>query len=296
MNLPIWAFKNLWRHPWKTAIRVLGLASTTSVMMIWGSLTSGFRHLLQESATGLELGDFQIHAPGYRETQDIYTMVPGIDAIAENLKSAGFRVSARMYGFALGAAGQVSAGVRVIGIDPQQESTVTHLHNHVTGGRWLDPADPRGVVLGGLLAQQLGVKPGSEVILIGYASDGSLANDIFQVRGVLAAVTSDLDNRGVYVTDQSFREFFLTQAGGHELAIVQGRADEPLQSARSRIAELAPSMELMSWRELKPFLARTIDLQAITAYFTLAFSYIALGGLVLNLTFMRVYDRIREYG
>lgn len=296
MNLGRLALKNLGRYPWRTGIRVFGLALTTATMMVWGAITGGFTRILHDSATGLELGDFQLHADGYRENQDIYRSLPQVQSLAERIESIGFKASPRLYGFALAAADQLSAGVRVIGLDPEREATVTRLHEHIARGEWLDTSKPRGVVLGGVLAKSLGVSPGSEIVLMGYATDGSLANDVFEVRGILASVTADIDNRGIYVLEPTFREFFLLTSGGHELAIAQADVSNSLDEARWQLEQLRLPGELKTWRELKPFLARTIDLQAITAYFTLAFTYLALGGLVLNLTFMRVYDHMREYG
>jgi ABC-type lipoprotein release transport system permease subunit len=296
MNLALMALRNLRRHPTRMTLKVLGVAATSATMLIWGSLTNGFTHLLHKSATGLELGDFQVHAPGYRASQDIYAALDDVEALVARVRSVGFHASPRLFGFALAAAGDLSAGVRVSGVDPAREATVTRLHRHVVAGSWLDAAHPKGVVLGGMLAKQLGVGPGSELILLGYARDGSLANDIYQVRGVLASVTADVDNRGVYTLDGSFRELFLMPRGAHELAMARVDDGEALAEAGARLAALALPGELQSWRDLKPFLARTIDLQAISAYFTLAFTYLALGGLILNVTFMTVYERMREYG
>jgi ABC-type lipoprotein release transport system permease subunit len=296
MNLALLALRNLRRHPTRTTLKVLGIAATSATMLVWGSLTNGFTHLLHDSATGLELGDFQVHASGYRASQDIYAALDDVEPLLKRASGAGFHVSPRLFGFALAAASELSAGVRVAGVDPAREATVTRLHQHVIAGAWLDAAHQKGVVLGGMLARQLAVGPGSELILLGYARDGSLANDIYQVRGVLASVTADVDNRGVYMLDGTFRELFLMPRGAHELAMARVDDGETLAEAGGRLAALGLPGEVRSWRELKPFLARTIDLQAITAYFTLAFTYLALGGLILNVTFMTVYDRMREYG
>jgi len=167
-------------------------------------------------------------------------------------------------------------------------------------GSWLTPSKPTGVVLGKRLARHLQLMPGQELVLLSQAADGSLANSLFQVVGILKSVNSEIDNRAVYVQEATFRDFFLLEKGVHEVALSRIDRNKPFAAAEFTLHQLAASSELSadlkSWRQLKPLLAKIIDLLGVSANFIFVFIYLALGGLILNMTFMTIYDRRREFG
>jgi ABC-type lipoprotein release transport system permease subunit len=303
LHLNVLAIKNLKRRPLKTAMKIGGLAATAAVMLVWGSLTGGFKQTLEQAATALEIGEIQVHKSGYLENADIYEFFSVSATTFLDLEKKNLHASPRLYSFALAAAAELSAGVRVEGLVPELEMSVTSLHKHLEAGDWLSASVPKGVVVGKNLARQLEVKQGSEVVILSQALDGALATDVFTVRGILQSVSSDIDNRGVFTLDSTFRDLFLMPTGVHELAISRSPrlGNDELDDSKTKIAKLLknpqmPSLEVLTWRELKPLLARMLDLLSVTSYFTLIFTYVALGGLILNMTFMTIYDRMKEYG
>lgn len=152
------------------------------------------------------------------------------------------------------------------------------------------------MLVGRDLARQLRLKSQSELILVAQARDGSLANEIFRVRGVLKSINSEADNRAVVMLASDFREFFLMPHGVHEIALRRLDQRQPLAAALSSVNSLGLPLVTQTWRDLRPMLARMLDLLSVTTYFTLSLTYVALGILMLNMSFMTVNDRMREYG
>lgn len=298
MNLTRFALKNLGRHPIRTALKALALGLAAASLVVWGSLTRGFTESLRASATSLELGELQLHHESYLTSQSPYDLLRDEDALLAQLRAAGYEAAPRAYGSVLAASGELSAGALLRGVDPAAEARSLAIADHLQTGTWISPATPKGVVIGKSLARKLRISPGSELVVLGQAMDGSLTSEVLVVTGVLKAVSKELDDRAVYLPLATFRELFQLPGGIHEIAVV-GRERALTDTDRARIETLTagrPGTQAKTWRELKPLLARMLALLSVTVYFTMGFTYVALGGLILNTVFMTVYDRMREYG
>ena len=72
-------------------------------MIFYTSLTEGFVVTLERNALGMDLGELQIHAGGYRRDPDLYNGIESADAIVASLLKRGYRAAPRLYGFGLAA-------------------------------------------------------------------------------------------------------------------------------------------------------------------------------------------------
>jgi ABC-type antimicrobial peptide transport system permease subunit len=69
-----------------------------------------------------------------------------------------------------------------------------------------------------------------------------------------------------------------------------------LDAATERAAGLAPGYETLNWKELKPVIARILDLADSQMIIMVIITYTAVAMLVLNAMLMTVFERIRELG
>ncbi|MCA9552866.1 MAG: ABC transporter permease [Myxococcales bacterium] len=288
--------RSLGRNKRRTLVTTAAMALAGIIMIFYAALLNGFTDTLERNALRMETGDVQIHAPGYRRDPDLYRRVPDPLAVVGRLEQAGLLAAPRLYGFGLAAAGRSSAGVQLRGIDVAHEDRVTLLHTHVAEGQWLDPSAPTGVVVGKKLAKSLHVKLGDEVVLVGQAADGSMANALYTVRGILAGVGEELDRGGLFMTEGAFRDLMVVPDGAHEIAAVRPDRSMSLEEATRRAAAAAPGMETSSWKTLKPALARMLESTLASQAFMLLITYAAVAMVVLNATLMSVFERIREFG
>jgi ABC-type lipoprotein release transport system permease subunit len=296
MNLLSLASRNLTRNWHRSLVTTLAMAFAGTIMILFATLMEGLLQASERNAVAMNLGDIQIHAPGYRDDPDLYTRITQPETVLERLRGAGFRASARLYGFALAASGSTSAGVQLRGIEPRAEAGVTEVHRHLLEGRWLDAGDSDGVVLGRKLARTLGVVTGDEVVILSQASDGSMADALFRVRGVLKSVGEGVDRAGFYLLESAFRELMVVPQGAHEIALRRAQRDADLQAATRAAAALAPGYETLDWRALQPVIARVLDLADAQLTFMLLIVYVAVAMVVLNAMLMSVFERIHEFG
>ncbi len=295
MRLIVMAWRNLWRYRRRTAVTVAAMTLALLVMVLYTSLVEGYLRGLERNIVDIELGDVQVFAPGYRDNPSLYREIEQPDRLMERLREAGFRVSARLMGGGLAAAGEASAGVVLKGIEVTDDSRVSAIDTHVERGAWLDPADPGGVVVGQGLAHTLNIQPGDELILLSQAADGSIANDLYVVRGVLKAIGDETDRAGVIMTASAFRAFFVLQDGAHQL-IVRKPADEELSQSVARIRAIAAGLDVQSWRDLVPLLASLLDSTRALIQVVFLVIYLVVVILLVNATLMAVFERIRELG
>ena len=188
-----------------------------------------------------------------------------------------------------------SAGALIIGLDVARDHRVSRVDREVEKGRWLDPGDDKGVVIGRRLARSLGVGPGGEILLLANAADGSMANELYRVRGVLRTMGEAIDRGGVFMNARAWRQLLVVPDGAHQI-IVRRPAHVDLATARATVARLAPDDDVRSWPELIPALASILEAQRGSMVIIDLIVYVAVGIVILNAMMMAVFERIRELG
>lgn len=290
------ASRNVVRNWRRTLVTTLAMGFAGFIMIFFAALTEGLLQTSERNAVAMNLGDVQIHAEGYRDDPDLYKRIDNAADLVCKLQKAGFYATQRVYGFGLAAAGSTSAGVQLRGVNLTNEVTVTQIHQHVMQGDWLADTDPKGVVIGRKLARTLGVTPGNEVVIIGQATDGSMANDLYTVRGILKSIGDDVDRAGFFMAEHTFRELMVLRQGAHEIAVMRPDPSRDLESATAQVAALASGYETMNWRQLRPVIARILDLADAQTIIMVLITYVAVAMIVLNAMLMSVFERIREFG
>ena len=290
------ASRNVFRNWRRTAVTVLAMGFSGFIMTLFAALMAGMLETTERNAVAMNLGDIQIHAMGYQDDPDLYNRIDNPAGLVTKLKQAGFHATPRIYGFGLAAAGSTSAGVQMRGLDLRNETTVTQVHRHVMHGQWLSERDPMGVVIGRKLARTLGIKVGDEVVIIGQATDGSMANDLYTVRGILKSIGEEVDRGGFFMVEHSFRELMVLPEGAHEIAVMRPDRSTDLESAATQVAMLAPGYETLNWRQLRPVVARILDLADAQTIIMILITYVAVAMVILNAMLMSVFERIRELG
>lgn len=296
MNIPMFALRNAARNKLRAAVTVGAMGLAGGIMILYGSLMEGVMLTMIRNVVDMEVGDIQIHRDGYRDDTDFYKFAPDAVALAGKLESQGFYASPRLFGYGLAAAGSASSGVFLKGIDVEREKMVGKLHDHLLSGSWLSGGDMKGVVIGKKLARTLGVAVGGEIVVVSQAGDGSMANDLFIVRGVLKSVSESTDRSGVIMTAAAFRELMVFPEGAHEITLKRRDQSEPLAVAANRAVSIASGLEVKTWRELRPVIARVFDIWDVSMLFMLGITYSAITLVTFNAALMSVFERIPEFG
>jgi len=288
-----------WRNVWRNSRRTLAAVAATSLglwaMIIYSGMVAGYLDRMERQVLDVEMGDIQVHHPEYLRSPSLYHRVDRVDEHLAALDEAGLPAAPRLLGSGLGAAGENSAGISLVGVDPERDARVSEVHARMAEGQWLDAAAPQEVVVGRRLAQMLGLSVGGELLVLSQAADGSMANDLYAVRGILGGVSEAVDRGGVYMLDQAFRELMVVPEGAHQLIVRRG-PERSLEQAAARARELLPDQDVETWRELKPTLASMLDSAEGAVYMMFFIVYAAIAIVILNAMLMAVFERVREFG
>ena len=252
------AWRNLGRHRRRTVVTVAAMTLALFVLILYTGLLEGYLRNMEGNILDLEVGDVQVHAGDYLNRPSIYTRIDEPDALVSSLAAQGYRASARLLAGGLVASGESSAGALLRGVDVERDADVSLIGEHVERGQWLDSNEPSGVVLGRRIAQTLDVEPGDELVLLSQAADGSTANDLFEVRGILLGVGDATDRSGVFMTAGAFRELFVLPDGAHQI-ILRRAGEQQLEEIESAARAAASELDVKTWRELMPTMASLID-------------------------------------
>ena len=289
------AWRNVWRNRRRTIVTVSAMSFALFVMILYSAMLEGYLEGMERSILDLEVGDVQVFAGDFRENPSLYTVIEEPEKLIAPLSADGFTASARVLACGLAAAGESSAGVSFRGVDVEQDATVSNIHEEVAEGRWLDPGDPKGVVLGRRLARILGVGVGDEIVVLTQGSDGAMAYDLYDVRGILRGIADATDRSGVFLNQSALRELLEVPTGVHQI-IVRRPEEVDLAQAAIRVSAFAPDLDVQTWRQLMPTLSSLLE-SSRSAKVKMSFiMYVAIGMLILNAMLMAVFERIRELG
>jgi putative ABC transport system permease protein len=267
------------------------------MMICTTSFYEGLIVKMEANIIEVEMGDIQIHVKDYLNKPSIYGSIEGANDVAEALEAKRYQTSQRYLGSGLVASSETSSGAALFGVNVSDDADVSLVFERVTDGKWLDAEDPRGVVIGRLLARTLGVTIDDELVLLGQAADGSMANDLYRVRGILGSISEVTDRGGVFMLTDSFVDFYAMRGDAHRL-VVRRPVGTELPEALAEVKKITggQALEIKSWRELSPILATMVDsaLQLLQLGFLVI--YVAVVILLLNAMLMAIFERIREFG
>ncbi len=290
------AYRNVWRHRQRTLITIAAMGFASTIMLFYAALMEGMLADSERNAIAMNSSEIQIHAHGYRRDADLYKRIENDIEILQQLEGQGFQATPRLFGFGLAAAGNASAGVAIRGIDIIQEQQVTELHLHLIRGEWISNEEPYGVVIGRRLAHTLGVDIGDEVVFVSQAADGSMADALFEVQGVLKSVGEMIDRGGFIVPIDTLRELLVIPQGSHEIVLHHPDPQLTLPQKRDRAAAIAKGYEVIHWKELLPVIAAMLESADAQIIVFILITYIAVAIVILNTMLMGVFERIREFG
>lgn len=315
------AWRNLWRRRQRTLFTTLAMGVGVALSMGSMALQSGiFSEVFDEMVTDT-LGHLQLHHPSYPSFKRLHDTLPNAEQLIHELESLPMvRVGApRLFSVALVGGATSSAGALIIGVDPDRESKLSEIDFEVkSGGRWLSAEPKSEITLGVKLAEELMVKLGDEVALVGQDAYGGVAQGLYTVVGVIESGLTELDRGGAWLHLTDAQNLFALEGQLHEVLIAGGssaneamnfgQSVEALDEFKSQVNELLkptsmgesaqdkPTLLIQTWREARPSVAQLMDTQRVSAYIMLAIVLAIAAIGVLNTMLMSIFERSRELG
>ena len=288
------AWRNLWRNPRRTGLALSAIGLSVALVLIYDGILRWEADWIVDTITGPMIGHVQVHEPRWRRTRAMDETVRDasrvVGALRRDPEVAG--VDARVYAPALAALGEEGVAVVVMGVDMAEATRPSRLLAGVT-----TPLGGRRVLMGRLLAEQMGAHEGSEIAIVGQGIDGSLANDLFTVVGLLQTSVDLVNRQAVVMPLDVAQQLFAMGDEAHELVVY---ARDPAQAAplSARLAR-SPALagtEVLDWQAAAPGMNDLVNLVQVMWVFVLILVFVAAAAGVANTALMSTFERTHEFG
>ena len=293
------AWRNVWRHRRRSVLTILTISLGLAFNIFMRGIGDGFHEQMVDNSVQAHIGHIQIHRAGYHDDPGINKTLPDAGVVESAIQGlSGLRgYSMRVLGDGLASTAANSAGVAVVGVDPEQERTLTTIHRAVTQGEYLNAGMRKPVLIGERLAKVLQVELGDSLVLLVQAADGSMGGEKYRITGLFRSGSPELDRGIVYLLRSDADELFALHGKTTEAAVLMD-SSQLVDSARAELARrlAAAEVEILPWFIVEPYIQQFIELDDAFFYIIVLILFIVISVGILNTILMSVFERIREFG
>lgn len=295
--LPALAWKNVWRSKKRSLIIIAAISFGLWGGLLAGAVMTGWGESMVETAINRDLGHIQLHHPDYSKTRDASDYIEDGTAVLAKVRSLpGVKAaSGRTLIDGMAASATATFGANILGIDPAAEEAVTDIHALIVDGGYFTDDRKNRIVVGEKLAERLGLKLKSKVVLSFQALDGSLAYGAFRVNGIYKSASSLFDETHVYARQADLQKLLASEMIVHEI-VVRAEDSKEAPGLETSLKKACPGILVENWKALSPEIAVTA---AAMESWSMIFVGIILMALVFGITntmLMAVMERAQELG
>ena len=294
------AWRNIVRNKRRSILTISAVGFGLGALIFLWAFVDGAHFQMIENYTSLLCGHLQIHKKGFQQNPklELYIensgkivnqikTIPSIKAITKRIRTAGLLSSA-----------ESSAGVIILGIEPDKEKLVSSIWRHISLGKIFNKDDNKAIIVGDDLAKNLNVSLGEKVVIMSQALDGSIAAGAYELYGILNTGVDEVDKGIALITYHAAEELFYMNNKTSEIAIRLNSA-EHVKDVSEQIKhnlKMKQDLEILTWEEISPMLQQWIEFDKGFILVIVFVVIIVVGIGILNTVLMGVLERKREFG
>ena len=290
-----------WRNIWRNKKRSLIIISAIAVGLCCGLFASatmfGMWDSMINTTIDRDLGHFQIHSKAFEDEKLVTDTIPYfknvISSIKKNKNVIG--VSSRILIEGMASSATTSNGVKILGINTETEKKVTSVYKQIVKGNYFEENWKNQIVIGEKLADNLGVREKSKVVLGFQGIDGSIIYGAFRITGIFKTESSIFDKSNVFVKEDDILRLINADNISNEI-VVRLSSVQQVDSVYIPIKNEFSELSVKYWGELAPELKFYYDMLIVQMNIFVGIILFALLFGITNTMLMSVMERVREFG
>lgn len=294
------AFRTIVRQARRSALGVGAIAFGVIALLLAAGFIQWIFLDMREATIRSFLGHIQVVRTGFLDagTADPFSFLlpedsperkrieawPGVKVLSPRLRLSG-----------LISAGESTVSFIGEGVVPEAEQMLSASLT-IADGAPLSAEDPKGIILGRGLADNLGVQIGQTVVLLVKTKSGGVNATEARVAGFFTTVNKAYDDAALRVPLPMAQELLRTK-GAHTWVILLDKTDSTDSTlAALRSAITSPGLELVPWHALADFYKKTVALFSRQVSVVKVIIAIIIVLSISNTLMMSVMERTGEIG
>lgn len=291
------AFRDLVRNGRRSALTALAVALGLVVVFAFASLIDGMLESMVADNIRLSSGHLQIRNESYDtskaslKSQDL--LEKGDDWVVQAESIAGVQSAAPVLwsGGLLSTPGE-SIGIQIVGIDPE-DAFHAPIREGIVAGEYLIADDRGQILIGKILADQMGITIGQRVSVAASDANGVGQEGIFTVAGLVDTGFPSIDQHRILMPMAQAQAFSGVGDRFSSLVLMlDDQEDTPLVAGKVQV----PDTQIVTWEELNSLILESVGTGMIFYYILYGIVFLAVAVLIANTLLMSVFSRAREIG
>ena len=296
----IWSisWKNIWRSKVRSIVVITAIALGLTAGIFSSAFFTGMVNQRINQAISNEISHIQIHNPDFKETTDLTNYIQKTsevyDLVKANPEIKG--VSKRIVIYSMVASAETAAGVKITGINPDDEKMVSGISTKIIDGEYFEGVKRNPVVIGKKLADKLKVKVRSKVVITLQDMEKNITGGAFRVAGIYESANTGFDENNIFVRDTDLaRLTALPEGVCHEIAILTSN-NEISMVVDEQLKSQFPDLQVENWKEISPEMSYMTEVMGLYNYIFIVIILFALLFGIINTMLMVVLERRKELG
>jgi ABC-type lipoprotein release transport system permease subunit len=295
-------WRNIWRHKRRSLVVIFSIALGIFALIAGEGFINGLNTQMVENNIKTSLGHMAIHQKGFHENMTLSRHFnPNekiIQAIQNEKEILAFAPRIKVQGMVRSS--DASRGVMIVGIDPEKEKKVSGLFEFTlqdNGSAFLSRDDRDVVLISKSLADKLGLVIGDKLVLMFQDKHNEIVGIGMRIKGFFVTPVETFDKYVVFVPLGQFRETTGLDANLSELSLLV-KESRSIETVKERLTAAVndPDLEILSWKDMAPYLLSSIKVFDSIMYISFMIIFITVIFSVANTLVMAIMERFHEIG
>jgi ABC-type lipoprotein release transport system permease subunit len=269
---------------------ILGIWSGLFIM----AMTLGLNEQRMSGAVNTYLSHVQIHNLKFSEDFNKKYTIKELEKLTKQLDTNKLikSYSSRLILNGMAASAKGNYGVQIQGIFPKNEKKITDISKKIVQGTYFTKFKRNPIVVGKKLADKLGLKVKSKIVLNFQDAENNTIAQSFRVEGIYKSASSVFDMSTVFVKHVDMANLTNLEGKVHEVAILCHKIDDVANIKK----QLITPNKVESWAEISPELGYAEQTMSSFIYIFMGIILMALAFGIINTMLMAILERKHELG